>query len=122
MFNVFTKARRLAAVPLLVVLAFSAAPQMGMALAQSADNGVTTITGNVYTSNPFVQDSATEPYIMLVDMTAFIKRDHELPLPANQVIAHIDGDITQQGAAKYTMNLPIDAPGTLNDVSNGKGD
>src|SRR5258708_6153121 len=122
MFTAFTKARSLTVTALLLALVLSAVQQAGTAFAQSGDNGVTLITGSVYTSNPFVQDSATEPYIMLVDMTPFVKRDHEMTQPANQVIAHIEGDITKEGAAKYTMNLPIAPSGTLNDVSTGKGD
>src|SRR5258708_3915720 len=120
MFTKFAKVRSFIVIALMLAMALSVVQQAGTALAQASDNGVAVITGSVITTNPFVQDYATEPYIALIDFTAFIKRDHELPLPPYQILGRIDGDLTK--GAKYTLDLPIVPPATLNDVSNGSGD
>lgn len=86
-----------------------------------ADEGVATLTGSVTVSNPIALSALTEPYILLMDMTAFIERDRALAPPLeSEVIGPLDGDISQ-GAA-YTLNLPIDPKGTVNDVAHGAGE
>jgi C-terminal processing protease CtpA/Prc len=89
--------------------------------AQSADDaGVATISGKFTVSNPFILEDYAEPYIALIDLTAFVKRDKDMPLPfPDQTIGRVDGDPTQ--GASYVLPLPIEPRGQLNDVSNGNG-
>lgn len=87
----------------------------------STDEGVTAVTGTVTVTNPFVLEDAAEPFMALVDLTAFIKRDRDARLPfPDQTVAGVNGDLAK--GAKFNMPLPIEPRGQLNDVSNGKGD
>jgi len=97
------------------------APGRSPAAAQTADDGgVQTITGKVTVTNQFVLNDEAEPLMALIDLTAFVKRDHDMHLAyPDQTIAGLQGDITQ--GATFTMPLPIVPRGTFNDVSNGKG-
>ncbi|MHB8628031.1 MAG: S41 family peptidase [Aggregatilineales bacterium] len=89
--------------------------------------GVTQIHGTVKITNQFILGDTAEPMIALIDLTAFIKRDHDLHLPfADQVIAGVYTDpvtgVTDLAhGAEYTMPLPIEPRGTINDVAHGKG-
>src|SRR5258708_28255652 len=86
----------------------------------TGDQGVISVTGSFKSTNQFVPSYATEPYIGLLDLTAFVKRDYSLPLPYNdQTIAGLVGNVTQ--GATYNMPLPIVPRGTINDVAHGKG-
>src|SRR5258706_47471 len=88
--------------------------------AQDSSIGVQTISGKFTVSNPFILEDYAEPYIALIDLTAFIKRDKDLPLPyPDQTLGRVDGDPTK--GASYVIPLPIQPRGQLNDVSNGKG-
>src|SRR5436305_1926484 len=88
-------------------------------LAQDSSNGVETISGKFTVSNPFILEDYAEPYIALIDLTAFVKRDRDMPLPfPDQTIGSVDGDPTK--GASYVIPLPIQPRGQLNDVSNGK--
>jgi len=88
--------------------------------AQDDSSGVATISGKFTVSNPFVLEDYAEPYIALIDLTAFVKRDKDMPLPyPDQTIGSVNGDPTK--GASYVISLPIQPRGQLNDVSNGKG-
>lgn len=101
----------------MVCVLFTALP-LSPAVAQPGDTGVVTVTGKITLTNPFVIDYSTEPYIALVDLTAFVKRDRDMKLPyPDQTIAGLQGDLST--GATFTMPLPIEPRGTLNNVSKG---
>src|SRR5579859_448920 len=109
---------------LVLILAGSSQPSAAQTQqptqAATSDQGVLTVTGTFKSTNQFVPSYATEPYVGLLDLTAFVKRDYTLPLPySDMTIAGFVGDITQ--GATYTMPLPIAPRGTINDVGHGKG-
>ncbi len=122
MFKIHSLARGVVLTAICTALIIALAPGRGpVASAQSGDSsGVTQITGSVTVTNPFVLEDTAEPLIALIDLTAFVKRDHDAKLPfPDQVIAGLDGDLSK--GAKFTLQLPIEPRGTLNDLSNGKG-
>src|SRR5262245_53496776 len=89
-------------------------------VAQGENTGVVTITGKVTITNPFVLEDVAEPFMALIDLTAFVKRDRDLALPSNdQVTAGLQGDLSK--GASFALQLPIEPKGTFNDVSNAKG-
>src|SRR5258708_24533367 len=89
-----------------------------MAKAQG-DNGVAVITGKMRVTNPFILEDAAEPYVALIDLTALVKRDRTLPLPfADQTLAGLQGDLAT--GATFTLPLPIEPRGVLNEVSHGQ--
>ena len=90
-------------------------------------SGVSQVHGTVKITNQFQLGDTAEPMIALIDLTAFIKRNHDLHLPyADQVIAGvytdpITGVTDLSSGAEYTMQLPIEPRGMVNDVAHGKG-
>ena len=92
----------------------------GRAVFSQADTGVATITGKFTITNQDLLGDATEPAVVLFDMTAFVKRDFDMPLKYNdQPMGVVEGDMSK--GATYTLSLPIVPRAALNDVSNGKG-
>ncbi len=93
----------------------------------STDSGVTQIHGNVKITNQSTLGDSAEPMVVLLDFTAFIKRDHDAHLPfADQTIAGVytdpaKGTTDLANGAQYTMPLPIEPRGTINNVAHGKG-
>ena len=84
-------------------------------------DGVRHLTGSYSLENPDQISNTSEPFMLLLDMTAFIKRDIELPPPpGSEVISPLLGDITN--GATFDIPLPIEPLGTLNDVGNAEGD
>ena len=64
--------------------------------AQDDSSGVATISGKFTVSNPFVLEDYAEPFIALIDLTAFIKRDKDMPLPfPDQTVGSVTGDPTK---------------------------
>jgi C-terminal processing protease CtpA/Prc len=85
------------------------------------EQGVETITGMVTVTNPFYLSLFSETYMMLVDMTAYAKRDRALPPSReSQILAPIEGD--HATGATFALNLPLVPKGTLNDLDHGQGD
>ncbi len=83
-----------------------------------SDSGVVTITGKVRVTNPFALENISEPFMALIDLTAFIKRDKDMDLPdTDQIITGLHGDVVQ--GATFTMQLPIEPPAVLNNVGHG---
>jgi hypothetical protein len=83
--------------------------------------GVTTVTGTVTINNPYIVRDTGEPHMLLLDMTAFAKRDREIQAPLrSQVIAPLEGDLAE--GADFALHLPITPQGTINDVDHGQGD
>lgn len=75
------------------------------AAAPAAATGVTTLTGTVAVTNPLLTRVLSEPLILLADLTNFVHRDINAPLPAEpEVTAAIVGDLSQ---GVFTMPLPI---------------
>lgn len=92
----------------------------GRTAAQADATGVTTLTGSVTVTNPYILGAYLENYVALIDMTGFVKRDRELPLPDfTQVTTGLVGDWGQ--GATFTLPLPIAPRGTINDVGRGEG-
>lgn len=90
------------------------------AYAQQSDAGVTTLTGTVTVTNPFILSTYTEHYMALIDLTAFVKRQIDRPLPSpTQVTTGLEGDWRK--GATFSLPLPILPQGELNDVAHGKG-
>ncbi len=84
-------------------------------------SGVQQLTGEYALENPNALGTTSEAYMLLLDMTAFIERDLELPPPpGSEVIAPLVGDLAE--GAEFTIPLPITPLGNLNDVGNGEGD
>lgn len=91
------------------------------AVAQSgASDGVHQLTGTYALENPDQIANTSESYMLLLDMTAFIKRDREMqPKPESEIIAPLVGDISK--GASFDIPLPVTPLGTMNDVGNGSG-
>ena len=115
--------RPLALLTLLVAIVLgSSASAVTMASQEAGEtgegDGVTTLTGSVAVTNPLVFDTFTEPFILLTDLTAFVKRDRNLSLPSPvQLTANLEGYLNS-GAA-FTLPLPIRPQGAVNDVDRG---
>lgn len=98
-----------------------------VAPSSGADMGVTQIHGTVRITNQFQLGDTAEPMVALIDLTAFIKRDRNLHLPfADQTIAGVYTDPTTGATdlakgAEYTMPLPIEPRGIVNNVAHSKG-
>jgi C-terminal processing protease CtpA/Prc len=85
----------------------------------AAGSGVTTLTGSLQVTNPFVLEILTEPFVLLNDLTNFVERELDGPLPEFlQVTARLEGDLD---AATYMLALPIAPQATVNDVDQGEG-
>ena len=85
---------------------------------QDSDSGVTTLTGAVAVTNPFLFEVITEPYVLLSDLSNFVGRDIDGALPDFiQVTGQLEGDLA---TATYTLPLPILPQATTNDVDNGE--
>ena len=91
------------------------------AVAQSGnDAGVQQLTGTYALENPEQIANTSESYMLMLDMTAFIKRDREMqPKPESEIIAPLVGDISK--GATFDIPLPITPLGTMNNVGNGSG-
>src|SRR5262249_39792681 len=77
-------------------------------------------TGTVTVTSPFILSTYTERYMALIDLTAFVKRDIDRPLPSpTQVTSGLEGDWAK--GATFSLPLPILPQGQLNDVGHGKG-
>src|SRR5688572_12772665 len=89
----------------LLLVAGSLGPARPVA-AQSGD-GVATITGSVTVSNPYLLEVGVDPFVLLTDLTAFVQRDRNLPLPSatRQVTAGIEGNVVT--GASFSLALPI---------------
>jgi C-terminal processing protease CtpA/Prc len=105
----------LAALALASVLLLNTAPTFAQTSSNSV--GVTTLTGTVTVTNPNELADESEPIMLLIDLTAFIKRDRTMALayPDDVVSAGLDGDLTK--GAKFTMLLPIAPRAVLNNLS-----
>lgn len=83
--------------------------------------GVRQITGEYALENPNSLSTTSEAFMLMLDMTAFIERDLELPPPpGSEIIAPLIGDLAE--GAEFNIPLPIEPLGNLNDVGNGEGD
>lgn len=106
--------------PIVLLLVSTFAAIWGPAAAQDS-GGVDTVTGNIVVTNPFTLSSFSDTYMMLVDMTAYIKRDRSLAPPIeSQIIAPVVGNAAT--GATFALHLPRTPQGTINDVGHGQGD
>lgn len=113
--------RRLAVLGLLVALIEATFTEPDSLAAQDQRDrglGVTTLTGSVSVTNPFLFEIITEPYILLSDLSNFVGRDVDGDLPDFvQVTGQLEGDLA---TATYSLPLPILPQATINDVDNGE--
>jgi C-terminal processing protease CtpA/Prc len=112
--------RHLALLPvlLLVLAQVALVGPAGRVQAQNDETGVTTLTGSLVVTNPFVLDIVTEPYVLLNDLSNFVERDYDGDLPEFvQEAAQLEGELV---GASYTLTLPIAPQATLNDVDAGE--
>lgn len=114
--------RRVSAVAALLLLVGSfLPPTLRTPAAAQNDGGVTALTGSLTITNPLILGNFSQPYVLLADLTPYVRRDRELSLPpGSQVIAPFDGDLAD--GASFRINLPIAPRGTINDVDGGEGD
>ena len=71
------------------------------------DDGVAAITGTVSLSNPFFLEAGIEPFILLSDLTAFVKRVRDLPL---RLLHPAGDDGARRGVVtrpSYSLALPM---------------
>ena len=112
---------RLSVLALLVALlgtAFAAPSSLAAQDDRDSVLGVTTLTGAVAVTNPFLFEVITEPYVLLSDLSNFVGRDIDGALPDFiQVTGQLEGDLA---TATYTLPLPILPQATTNDVDNGE--
>ncbi len=108
------------AVALAALLVLLAGPQYSVAQPVTTAPtvaGANTLTGSVAVSNPLLIEALSEPYIFLADLANFVRRDvNGDPHQDSQVLARLDGDLTQ---ASYAMPLPILPRGTISDIDLG---
>ena len=78
--------------------------------------GVTRLTGDVELSQTdFLNTYFEEPFVILQDMTGFVKRDFKYIQPDNsQTLGQVT--IGQDGKITYVLNLPAEPTDPLNDV------
>lgn len=89
-------------------------PSMAPVLAADGP-GVQEVTGSVTVTSPLIGRAFTETFILLVDLTAFVKRDLLKPLPSSvQVTGNIEGDL--RDAATFVVGLPPRPHGEVNDL------
>lgn len=85
--------------------------------AAGGDAGAHTLTGPLRVTNPLLQQALSEPYVLLADLTNFVRREVNGDPPDDpQVTARLVGDPTD---ATYMMPLPILPRGTVSDVDGG---
>jgi C-terminal processing protease CtpA/Prc len=90
-------------------------------IAAQGRDGVTTLTGGITITNPNILSDVSEPYMLLTDMTPYVNRDRDEPVPLeSQIIGAIDGDLAK--GASFTLHLPIAPQGTINDLARRRGD
>src|ERR1700750_3344711 len=104
---------------MLLAIGLISAPNLLQVAAQSDTSaGVVSLTGTVTVTNRFQLEDTAEPFMALIDLTAFIKRDRDMKLPfPTQTITGVEGDLSK--GATFKMQLPIEPEGLLNNVSNG---
>lgn len=81
------------------------------------EGGVTTIVGEMLITNPNVISSTYQPVIILEDQTGFVNRDLRfVPSQESQVIAQLTSPYQANEPITFTVSLPIEPRGELNDV------
>jgi carboxyl-terminal processing protease len=109
---------------LALVLLISLAPLAGLrtATAQEGPNGVQFVTGTFSTDNPLIMQLLTQPYFMLYDMTPYVFRDPEMPIPVqSQIMAAAIGDIAE-GELDFKLSLPTIPLAAFNDLDGNASD
>ncbi len=106
---------------LLMVSGVAGSVRPAAAQDSSLASGVQQLGGTYALENPNALSTTSEAYMLLLDMTAFIQRDRELPPPpGSEVISPLVGDLAE--GAEFNLPLPITPLGTLHDLGNGEGD
>src|SRR5258708_33063112 len=82
-------------VVVLAIVLGAVQPRSAIAQDNPADS-VATISGKMSITSPLFLKLSTEPYVGLFDMTAFVKRDLDMPPPfPDQPIAGVMGDLAK---------------------------
>lgn len=88
---------------------------------ESEAEGVEILTGSYVVENPLQLSTTSEPYMLLLDMTAFIKRDLTYHAPVeSQVIAPLLGDLAE--GAEFRLSLPVQPQGEYNVIGQSEGE
>ncbi len=118
--TVATIRARIIALLFVAVLLAPAPASSRVTSAQATDAGVTTLNGEVRVTNPFILSIVSERFMALIDLTAFVKREIDRPLPSlTQVTTGLAGDWADR--ATFSLPLPIAPQGQINDVAHGQG-
>jgi len=95
-----------------LVLSLLSVPAGGRA---ANGEGVETLTGTATVSNPLLQRVLSEPLVLLADLTNFVHRDINAPIPTEpEVTAELTGSLSR---GVFTMPLPIAPEGKLNRIA-----
>ncbi len=82
------------------------------------EGGPVAITGEVAYTNAFFTLGVAEPVVILEDQTGFVTRNEEFVFPEeSQALGQITSDF-YDSPFSYSIALPIEPQGTLNDVDN----
>lgn len=85
--------------------------------------GVATITGTIpaIPSAAYASVAPADAYVFLTDLSAFVARDHTMPLPSvsRRITTGVEGDLVE--GAGFSLALPVAPPGATNDVGHGEG-
>ena len=104
--------------PALPVRAQATSDECGEAEIINDEGGPVAITGEVNYTNAFFTLGVAQPVVILEDQTGFVTRNEEFVFPeASQALGQITSDF-YDSPFSYSLALPIEPQGTLNDVDN----
>jgi C-terminal processing protease CtpA/Prc len=82
------------------------------------EGGAVVVTGEMVYTNPLLTAGIAQPLIILEDQTGFVRRDKQYLFPqASQTLGQFTSDFFQSPVS-YSIALPIEPQGALNDVDN----
>ena len=94
------------------------AGECGEAEIVNDEGGPVAITGGVNYTNAFFTLGVAQPVVILEDQTGFVTRNEEFVFPEeSQALGQITSDF-YDSPFSYSLALPIEPQGTLNDVDN----
>jgi len=107
---------------LALMLVFPLGASVTRVTAQEGPNGVQFVTGSFETDNPILMQLLSQPFFMLYDMTPYVFRDRNMPIPVeSQIMTAAIGDI-REGKLDFKVSLPAVPLGSHNDVDGNASD
>ncbi len=86
------------------------------------EGGAVLITGSMVYTNPLLTAGIAQPLIILEDQTGFVRRDRQYVFPQeSQTLGQFTSDFFTSPVS-YSIALPIEPQGALNDVDNDGAD